>query len=80
MEIIKGFKEFSASAFNEREHVQFDTKITVLNLSNNQIKSCSSTAFFEVKSMDASHKFMNKIYLKAMRNAIYKCFEKLTTT
>lgn len=77
VEVTKGLKEFNANAFNEREFVQFGTKITLSNLNNNDEKNCSSTAFFETKSIDASNEFVDKLYLKAIRTSVYKCFTKL---
>lgn len=75
--ILIGFQEFSAHAFHEREYVQFDTKIELLDVNDNVLKYCTSTAFFEAKSMDASYDYIDKIYKKAIRTSIYKCFEKL---
>lgn len=75
--ILSGFQEFSAHAFYEREYVQFETKIELLDAADNVLKYCTSTAFFETKSLDASHDFMDKIYKKAIRTSIYKCFEQL---
>lgn len=75
--IIGGFQEFSAHMFNEREYVEFETKIELLNASGNLIKYCTSTAFFEAKSMDANYDFINKLYLKAIKTSINTCFDKL---
>ena len=61
----------------EREYVQFETKIELLDAADNVLKYFTSTAFFETKSLDASHDFMYKIYKKAIRTSIYKCFEQL---
>jgi len=77
IEVVEGIKEFSANLFNEREYVQFDVQISLANPKTNALKTCSSTAFFEAKSMDANYNFIDKIYLKAMRTAVYKCCEKL---
>ena len=75
--IIGGFQEFSAHAFNEREYVEFEIKIELLNAAGKMVKYCTSTAFFETKSMDANYDFIDKLYLKAIKTSIYKCFEKL---
>ena len=75
--ILSEFQEFSAHAFYEREYVQFETKVELLDVDDNVVKYCTSTAFFETKSLDASHDFMDKIYKKAIRTSIYKCFEQL---
>ncbi|WP_209329129.1 hypothetical protein [Lunatimonas salinarum] len=75
--ILIGYQEFSAHTFHEREYVQFDTKIELLNEKDNVIRFCSSTAFFEVKSSDASNDYIDEIYKKAIRTSVYKCFEKL---
>ena len=44
---------------------------------NNVIKYCTSTAFFEVKSLDASNNFIDKLYNKAIITSINECFIKL---
>ncbi|MCB0646154.1 MAG: hypothetical protein KDC49_05805 [Saprospiraceae bacterium] len=76
--ITKAFTEFSAKAFSEREYVHFETTIELMDEQGVILQSCDSAAFFETKSMDASAKMMTMLYEKAMRVAIYKCFEKLT--
>lgn len=76
-EIFQGYNEFTAHAFYEWEYVQFDPKIYLLDLNNNVKGYCTSTAFFEAKSMDAKYDYINRIYEKAIRTSIYKCFEKL---
>gem|GEM_PF-2756353 len=75
--IIVGFQEFSAHTFHEREYVEFETKVELLNAAGTMTKFCTSTAFFEAKSMDANYDFIDKLYLKAIRTSIYECFEKL---
>ena len=76
-EIIKGSKEFTAHAFHERAYVQVDVKISLLDTNNNVKAYCTSSAFFELKSLDATHNNINKMYDKALSTSIYKCFEKL---
>lgn len=76
-EINQAYKEFTAHAFYEREFVQVGIKIKLLDENNNIIKYCTSTAFFEAKSFDATYDYINKIYEKAIRTSIYKCFESL---
>ena len=62
----------------EEKRIQvFETKIELLDAADNVLKYCTSTAFFETKSLDACHDFMDKIYKKAIRTSIYKCFEQL---
>ncbi|WP_339924556.1 hypothetical protein [uncultured Cyclobacterium sp.] len=75
--ILRGFQEFSAHTFNEREYVEFETKIELLNAAGKMMKYCTSTAFFEAKSMDANYDFIDKLYLKAIKTSIYSCFQKL---
>ena len=75
--IDEGFQEFTAHAFHEREYVQFDIKIELLDTRDNVIKYCTSSAFFEVKSMDASNKFIGELYNKAIITSINECFVKL---
>ena len=75
--IIEGFQEFSAHTFYEREYVQCDVKIELTDQSNDILKYCTSSFFIEAKSVDATYAYMNKIYEKAIRTSIYKCFEKL---
>jgi len=75
--IDEGFQEFTAHAFHEREYVQFDIKIELLDTRDNVIKFCTSSAFFEVKSLDASNKFIGELYDKAIITSINECFVKL---
>jgi hypothetical protein len=75
--INEGFQEFTAHAFHEREYVQFDIKIELLDPNDNVLKYCTSSAFFEVKSMDASNVFINELYNKAIITSINECFIKL---
>jgi len=75
--IDEGFQEFTAHAFHEREYVQFDIKIELLDTRDNVIKYCTSSAFFEVKSLDASNKFIGELYDKAIITSINECFVKL---
>lgn len=75
--IVQGYKEFTAHVFHEREYVQVDIRVELLDLDNNIIKHCTSSVFFEAKSLDATYKYINKIYNKAIRTSIYKCFKKL---
>ncbi len=75
--ITNGFKEFIATIFNEQEHVQFGITLELLNMDNQVFKSCSSSAFYHVKSMDAKYKFIDSLYQKAIKHSIYKCVEKL---
>lgn len=76
-EIIKACKEFTAYAFHEREYVQIDTKISLLDTNKNVIKYCTSSAFLEAKSMDATYDSIDLMYIEALKSSIYKCFEKL---
>ena len=75
--IDEGFQEFTAHAFHEREYVQFDIKIELLDTRDNVIKYCTSSAFFEVKSLDASNNFIGELYDKAIITSINECFVKL---
>jgi hypothetical protein len=75
--IDEGYKEFTARAFHEREYVQFDIKIELLDTRNNVIRYCTSSAFFEVKSLDASNNFIDELYNKAIITSINECFIKL---
>ncbi|EPR68301.1 hypothetical protein ADICYQ_2771 [Cyclobacterium qasimii M12-11B] len=71
------FRSFRPTLFNEREYVEFETKIELLNAAGEMVKYCTSTAFLETRSMDANYDFIDKLYLKAIRTSVYKCFEKL---
>jgi hypothetical protein len=75
--IEEGFQEFTAHALHEREYVQFDIKIELLDTRDNVIKYCTSTAFFEVKSLDASNSFIDELYNKVIITSINECFIKL---
>ncbi|HOI79857.1 MAG TPA: hypothetical protein PLI30_09665 [Petrimonas sp.] len=75
--ILEGFQAFTAYAFHEREYVQVDIKIELLDPESNILEYGTSTAFFEVKSLDASNEFINELYHKAIRTAIHDCLIKL---
>ncbi len=76
-EILKGYKEFTAHFLSEREYAQFDIKITLLDSENNIISQCTSSAFSEVKALDATYNSINRLYNRALKTSIHKCFEKL---
>ena len=47
------------------------SKLNYLDTRDNVIKYCTSSAFFEVKSLDASNKFIGELYNKAILHNIY---------
>jgi hypothetical protein len=75
--ILTGFKEFTAHTWHEKEYVEFEAKIELLDENNILKKEVSQKVVFEAKSMDASQSYLDKIYEKAINTAIYKCFDQL---
>ena len=69
----KGYKEFRATWFGEVEHVEIELKIDLHdNMHTPYLYSLSGSVFYEVRSMDASNEFIEKLYQKAIRSCIKK--------
>ena len=64
--VLKGYKEFSAHLFHEREYVEFEIQIDLFNTKNTLVKTCKANSFYEAKSMDASLDYINQLYNKAI--------------
>lgn len=71
--LIKGKIGFKANAFNEKEYTDIEIELQTKDQYNN-IKNYNSSFYLEVKSIDASPKFVNLLFEKGLLNAIYKCF------
>ncbi|HYG38622.1 MAG TPA: hypothetical protein VD908_08390 [Cytophagales bacterium] len=71
-----GFKEFSASFWNETEFTFVKIQIEAKD-GNNNVLACSSQEGFTVKSPDAKYKRFEKQYQATLKNAIYNCLKRL---
>jgi len=70
--IIRGEKEFFAKFSSEIENVYFDIKIQEKNLITNKTYEALATVYFTFSSHDASEKFLEELYLKAIKASIHK--------
>jgi hypothetical protein len=74
--IQKGIKGFKAKTFTEVEYVECEIKVELID-ENKNLRSCSSTDFLQVKSLDASKNYTNLLFQKSLTNAINKCLENI---
>ncbi len=74
--VQKGIKGFKAKTFTEIEYVECDIKIELID-DNKNSRSCTSSDFLQVKSLDASKNYTNLLFQKSIINAIHKCLENI---
>lgn len=78
--ISQGSQAFAASLLNEKEAVEFEVSIDLLDAGSQQLLvSGVGNATYQIKSWDASQGYINKLFEKAIRASIYKCMEKIST-
>lgn len=76
IEILKGVKKFEAARVSETERVTTKLGVTLYDNSDAAYFAKSGgEAMFELKSLDASDEFIEKLYCKALKASVYKCFE-----
>jgi len=79
--IFQGSQGFNAGWLREKETVEFEIGIDLLEANSKQLLAAGSGyATFEVKSIDASQGYTNKLFDKAIQTSIYKCLEKMART
>jgi hypothetical protein len=74
IKIIKGLVGFKAYVFSEKEFTDVDINILTTDQFGNT-KHYNSRVYLEVKSLDASRKYLQNLFERALINAIYKGFE-----
>ncbi|MBN1760480.1 MAG: hypothetical protein JW863_19280 [Chitinispirillaceae bacterium] len=81
VEVIDGSKCFEAGRMTEIEFVRVRLGLTLLDEEHTPyfLKS-SGEAMYEIKSLDAKNEFIEKLYQKALKAALYKCCEGITGT
>jgi len=79
VEITTGTQRFT-SGLMEKESVDSKIKVTLIDVeSNSKFIWATGDAWFEVKSIDASKEYLDKLYDKAVRASLYKALEILAT-
>ncbi|WP_026932630.1 hypothetical protein [Christiangramia echinicola] len=76
--ILQGYKEFSATFFHEREYAEFSIHLQIIDLNNHILEECKSSGFIETKTLDATYERMELVYNKALEMAIFKCLEEIS--
>jgi hypothetical protein len=74
IKIIKGLVGFKAYVFSEKEFTDVDINILTKDQFGNT-RHYNSRVYLEVKSLDASRKYLQNLFERALINAIYKGFE-----
>lgn len=75
--IVKAYKEFSATFWNEKERVFVELQLDMIDQSNNISVLCSSHAEYNYTSGDAKHKRIEMFYQKAFKGALIDCLSKV---
>lgn len=76
VEIFGGEKKFEAARFSEVERVKVKLGITLYDSSDAvYFAKSNGEAMYELKSLDASEEYIEKLYCKALKASVYKCFE-----
>ena len=81
IEVIEGNKCFEAGRMTEIEFVKVRLALTLLDDEHTPyfLKS-SGEASYEIKSLDARNEFLEKLYQKGLKAALYKCCEGISGT
>jgi len=76
VEILKGEKKFMAARVSEVERVKTKLSVTLYDTSDAiYFAKGNGEAMFELTSLDASDEYIEKLYCKALKASVYKCFE-----
>lgn len=76
VEIEQGEKKFEAARVTEVEQVKVKLSITLYDNSDAvYFAKSNGEAMYELKSLDASDEYIEKLYGKALKASVYKCFE-----
>lgn len=76
--ITEGVQKYEAAFFSEKEYVKFALEVDLIEAASNTIAfNGYGEAYYEVKSMDASNEFINKLYEKAIKTCIYEFCKKI---
>jgi|GEM_PF-2872465 len=73
IKIIDAKVGFKASAFNEKEYTNIDIEIITIDQFKN-MKRYKSNEYLEIKSLDASTAYLQKLFERGFINAIHKSF------
>ena len=81
VEILEGDKCFEAGRMTEIELVKVRIGLTLLDGEHTPyfLKS-NGEATYEIKSLDARNEFLEKLYQKGLKAALYKCCEGISGT
>ncbi len=74
--IIKAYKEFSATFTSEKEKVYVEIQLDIIDIQGNLSVLCSSHAEYDLTVSDAKHKNFEELYLLAFKGAVITCLEK----
>jgi aspartyl/asparaginyl-tRNA synthetase len=73
VKINKGLIGFKAFTFSEKQYTNIELEILLTDQFGNN-KNYSSILLLSNKSIDASQKYTNQLFERALINAIHKCF------
>lgn len=73
IKIVDGKVGFKASAFNEKEYTNVEIEIITTDQFKNT-KNYKSNEYLEIKSIDASKAYLQKLFERGFINAIHKGF------
>ena len=76
VEVLEGVKKFEGATFGRTEYVKVKLGVTLYDDVHSPfyLKS-SGEAMYEIQSLKASNEFIEKLYQKALKASLYKCFE-----
>jgi hypothetical protein len=78
--LLEGRKRYHADFLFSKEYATTAVKVEVLDsVHQPYYLSATGNAAYEVESIKADNPFMEKLYQKALRNAVYKAFESFQT-
>jgi hypothetical protein len=78
--VTEGLQRYSASFFSEKEYVKFSMEIDLLVAENDvKVYTAFGESFYEVKSLDASNEYIEKLYRKAIKTCVYEICKRIKT-
>ncbi len=78
-EMLKGTQSFTSKTMSERESVDCEIKLTLIDVASGQpFYFAIGSASTYMQSMNASKEYLEKLFQKAIRVSIYKAAEQLS--